>query len=247
MNKKQVAKLNMSIAVKKLCDKNQDIIDTVPAFADVFLEFSKMLENLISNATETTKKIQGITEEKRFAKTELARQTVSIASVLFVYAIKNSNLILKDAARLSMSLLKKLPDNELPMVCNNFAKVAKENLAEATSFGLTQAKINVLEGMIKDYTVSVPDPRMAISQRKTYNKNVEAAIKQINNILSNQMDRLIINLQEENPDFVSNYFSDRMVINTAIRHRKKTVKTAEDLKIVHVSENQKPNDLSVAI
>ncbi len=225
MNKKQVAKLNMGMAVKKLCSENQTVVEAVPAFADAVLQFALLMDDFVSYATAAKMKIQGVTQEKRLEKIELAKQTACIAGILYAYADKNSNLVLKEEVKVSKTELKRLPDNELPMVCDNIVKLAKDNVAEAGSFGLTQAKISLLEAKIAHFAALVPDPRMAISKRKTSNKSIEATIRQINNLLHGQMDKLVINLEEVHPDFVRTYFNDRMIINTAIRHNKKAIET----------------------
>lgn len=215
MKARQEAKVSMFRAIIQLCEANAAIVATILAFQNAFNAFKATVEQ-ISGATQLTDvPLQGITADKGNRKQTLAQRAADIAGIVFAFASANSNLTLRQEVNFNFSKLMKTRDEELAPRCQNIHDKAQENLGALKDYGIEAAQLAEMQTLIDDYAAATPKPRTAVSHRKTQHANVNQLIKQADEILKDQMDKLVVNFRAANPDFVAQYESNRIIIDPA--------------------------------
>jgi hypothetical protein len=90
---------------------------------------------------------------------------------------------------------------------------ADTHIANLADYGITPASLTDFQNLITAYTTTSQTPRTAISTRKTAIANLKQQFTDTNNWVKRVLDKLIISLKPDYPDFVAQYFNDRIIID----------------------------------
>jgi len=213
MNKREEAKVSMYKSVEAHCNTNQTIIATSVAFLASFNAFVAKLASLFTNETSAQKKTKGVALDKDGLKQVLIQAAYDIASVVFAYASKTKNETLRQSVSFTITDLDRLKDEFIVPVCTNIKAAANTNLTALADYGVTAAKLTALQTAMDNYAGATPKPRLAKTQKTTDNKNVRAIMKEIDDILKNEMDKTVVVFRAANPNFVTKYTEVRKIVD----------------------------------
>lgn len=222
MNAIQEAKLTMYRAVEQHCDDNTSIIGSVVAFKTAVGAFKTKIASIIGTEQLTDVPLKGIAEDKTVSKQSLCQLAADVASLIYAYAAATGNNTLREEANFPITKLLRTRDDQLAPRCQNIHDIGDTNLAAVKDYGLSAAILTSLQDAITAYAAQTPKPRTALSQRKTYNANIAALFVEADAILKSQMDKTIVSFKAANPDFVSEYLSNRIIIDPATTTTKLT-------------------------
>lgn len=212
MTAKQESKLNMYRATQKHCADNAAIVTTVPAFETALAIFNVKVSAIIAATQQEDLVTKGITVDKTDAKKSLCRLTTDIAAPIFAYASSTSNNKLKQEVNFSYSDLLKTKDDLMAPRCQNIKDIGMANLTGLKPYGITAASLDALQTEIDNYQVKVPTPRNSAAQKKTIRENIKNLIKEADLVLKEQLDKTVVGFKSSNPDFVSTYKTNRIII-----------------------------------
>lgn len=213
MNARQEAKLSMYRAVEKHVNENTTITNTNAAFTAAFSTFSKKIANLQGSETVVSKQTKGVSADKSVLKTILCRSAADLAALVFAYANKTQNNTLKQEVNYSVSDFKKMSDDLIAPACKNIANAANSNLAALADYGVTAAMISDFEKDMANYSAAVPMPQNVRAAKTTETAAIKATIKEIDDVLKNEMDKLVTTFKTAEPKFVSTYLNVRVIID----------------------------------
>jgi hypothetical protein len=227
MNSRDLDKLTMFRTTQDVCEKYNDIVVTNAAFNAANASFSKKIEEIISAAKAQGKVITGITTDKNVDKDDLVQAAADIAGLVFGYASGANNFTLKEAVDFSFSYIEKLRGDLLVTKAQDIYDSANENLSVLGDTGITVDSLAAYKVKIDKYTKSLPSSRTAISTKSTHTANLEELVREATSILTDQMDKYIVNFNESYPAFVALYWSARIVINLSGGHKKQDTPAKE--------------------
>ena len=213
MNATQESKLNMYRATQKHCTDNAAIVATVPAFETSLNALNLKVSAIIAATQQEDLVTKGITVDKSEAKKRLCSLTTDIAAPIFAFASSTSNNQLKQEVNFSYSDLLRTKDDLMAPRCQNIKDLGTANIAALIPFGLTAASLDALQIEIDNYQVKVPTPRNSAAQKKTIRENIKSLIKEADIVLKEQMDKTVVGFKTTNPDFVSTYKANRVIID----------------------------------
>lgn len=213
MNAKQESKLNMYRATQKHCTDNAAIVATVPAFETALNAFNVKVSAIIAATQQEDLVTKGITVDKSESKKTLCRLTTDIAALIFAYASSTSNNKLKQEVNFSFSDLLKTKDDVMAPRCQNIKDLCTENLSALKPYGITAAGLDALQTEIDNYQAKVPTPRNSTAQKKTIRENIKNLFKEADIVLKEQMDKTVVGFKAANPDFVSTYKANRIIVD----------------------------------
>ena len=213
MNSRQEAKFSMFRAVQLLCNNNLPIINTNIAFTAAFAIFNSKITLLFGSETVVSKQTKGVAVDKGTLKQILCQSAVDLAALVFAYANRTKNETLKQQVNYAKSDIEKIKDDLIVPTCNNIKKAANDNLAALADYGVTAAMITALQTNIDNYNNAVPKPKLVKATKTTETANIKTTIKDIDNVLKNEMDKLVIGFKAANPNFVSDYKNARVIID----------------------------------
>lgn len=213
MDSKQEAKLSMYDAVLTHCNDNTAIVATVPAFQSSVGSFQDTYEDLQAAAQEEIQAIAGVTVDKAAQRKTLVDLATDISAAIFAFASATNNFILKEQVNLSFSDFNRLKDELLTPACQNVLAAANDNSAALIAYGVTAVKITTFSTAIDDYATAVPGPRNAVSHRSSVSTTIKNLFKTGDEILKEQMDKLVIQFKAGNLGFYNAYKNNRIIID----------------------------------
>ena len=215
MDSRQKAKLAMYNAVISYCKQNNVIIDSLPALHTSFTSLVTTVALITSTTQQKVQVLSGIATAKSEGRKALAKQATALAAKLYAYANSSHRPELKAAVKFSASGLSRLKDVELPAVCKNILKAATENLTALAGYNVTAAMNTSFSNAITAYENLESNPRRAVSQRATYNTALKNLYLKADNTLKNEVDKIMADYIDTNPDFHNTYFSNRIIVDPA--------------------------------
>lgn len=210
---RQEVKLNMYEVVRMVVNEHSDIITANQAFSESFTEFEGVADGIRANAPLSGAVLTGITADKRVSKLSLSKTCAFLAGLGFAYAAKSKNNTLKAAFDFSENQLKRIKDGEIAARCQAIHDLLLENRGALEIYGVTTDKLQELQAAINSYAASAPKPRTAVTNRSTIKANIKAQFARADEILEEQMDKLIENFAESAPDFVTEYKKARIIVD----------------------------------
>jgi len=219
MNPKQKAKPNIYRVSEKHVGDNASIIAANAAFQQTFNKFKANIAATTNTAQQKSAALTGIAADKNNARQRLCKFAASIAGVIYAYASANNNETLKQEMNLPVTTLVRTRDEALAPRCQMIHDRAQTNLVALDDYGIKAAQLENLQTAIDNYSPETSRPRHAVSSRKTANANLAVLFKE-NDILKNQMDKLIELYHAAYPDFVQIYESTRIIVDPPTKPRK---------------------------
>ena len=213
MNATQEAKLNMYRATQQHCEDNAAIVATVPAFSTAFNSFKSKVAAIIATVQQEDLVTKGVTIDKSEAKKTLCKLAADIAAPIFAFASSTNDNTLKQEVNFSYSDLFKSKDDQLAPRCQNIHDAGTSNLAALASYGITASTLTTFQTTIDNYQTKVPTPRNAAVLKVTIRTNLKNLIKETDKVLKEQMDKTVVGLKATNPDFVTTYKANRVIID----------------------------------
>ncbi len=213
MTSRQEAKLNMYNAVVTHCESNSAIVASVPAFQTAFNNFQDVYSSILETAQLEAQVIAGIAMDKSSLRKELAQQGADIAAAVYAFATAANNNTLKEQVNFSVSDLIHQKDELLGPVCTNISTAANDNIAGLAGYGITAAVLTDFNTLIGNYMLAVSAPRNAVTLRSSYSDGLKDLFKQGDDILKNQMDKIVNQFKNTEPLFYATYKNNRIILD----------------------------------
>jgi len=215
MNAKQDNKVGMFTSVKLACAENSAIWASVPAFGAAFAKFNTCVERIQEFAQKQAERSTGATADKRRCRESMCDAALVIAGAARAFAIDNNNLELAGKVDFSRSTLLGGRDRTSAEKCQTIHRLASENLGDLTEHGVTPAKLKGLQTKIDAYMACLQRPRQIIAESKTATAQLEAEIETADQLLTDSLDRLVLQFKDSEPEFYNNYTNARAIVNNA--------------------------------
>lgn len=213
MTSRQEAKLNMYRTVQLHCNNNSAITVLNAAFTTAFTAFNAKVSSIISTATSESQVITGVAIDKTVLKKNLCQSAADMAALVYAFASSTNNNTLKQEVNYAYTDFFRLKDDLVAPTAQNIHNAATANLAALAPFGITAAMLSALQTTITNYSTSVPTPRNAKAIKATFTQNIKQLIKETDDILKNQLDKLSVSFKTARPDFYSTYLNARIIID----------------------------------
>ena len=217
----------MFLAVQKTCNDNKSIWSDLPAIVNTFNKF----ENIISEV-DVQRQIQegvtlGVTESKHKEEEEMIQITLRIAANVYAYGSLIDDEELKNRVNYSPSTLRNARDTVLKDICQSVHDAASEVVSELGDYGITPEVLENQQKEIDDFVEMIAKPRTAISTRATATSRLEDLFKEGNDLLRDQLDKLMVNYKTSEPVFYNMYKNARKVVNMGAGSKSEETESAE--------------------
>ena len=217
MTTKQLNKLTTALAVEGICDANTVIIATIPAFASSYADVQSHVTNIQTLWQAQAQNTAGIAADKRQAREAMCRATVPVAGAVHAYATKTKNNTLAQAVDYSFRDLMAGRGVASAELCQNVYDAANTNLASLADYGVTAAKLALVQAAVGAYNLFITKPRETRAQHKTTTGNIQTEFDLLGEALG-ILDDLIAQFAPDNQKFVDDYHNARTVVDTAASH-----------------------------
>lgn len=215
MNAIQETKLGMFQVVHAGLEERSDLISSIPALKLACARFKIVLTSISITAQQEDLVISGVALDKTMVKKKLVLMGADTAAIIFSYAVEINDQALMQEVNYSLSALQKTKDDQLPIRLKNIYDKGMANLDALDTFGISPELLATFNELIDTYRDKVPNPRRALSTKKTVKANLVSLFKEADSILKLQIDKRIVALKNDHPDFVAEYKSNRILVDAA--------------------------------
>lgn len=219
MTDKQENKRSMYIAVQKVCNANNSVWSGLPAFVDAFGNFENTIADIDTQRQIQEGKTTGITENKQKEEDEMIQISLEVAAAVYAYASKIGDNELRDKVSYSPSYLRKSRDTILKDICQVIHDEADKVIANLADYGKTPADLTQQQKEIDDFADILAKPRTAIGTRATATTQLVELFQNSDDVLKNQLDKLMLTYQNSEPEFYLPYQNARIIVDLGIRHK----------------------------
>jgi|GEM_PF-6433891 len=188
-------------------------------FAGGVADFRNALSNLTRLAQQQLQS-SGIPLDKETARKDVLDAILPIAGEVASYAakIKNNDLLVK--TDYNASDFTRAKENNLVLMCNNIMEVAQGNLDAliAGEYNVTAAELLDLSHKISLFSGMIGQPQEISGEGAVTTEALAVAFDGVDKIFAEQLDKLILQFEKTNLDFVAKYWNACQIIDSAATH-----------------------------
>ena len=233
MTKRQSSKLNMYLVVITFCEEPQyqALIASIPALTSAYNAFKAAVTAIQFIGTFLAASSIGISEAKKVSKKNLARFGSNIAGVVSAYAVSTNNEELKGEMEIFESDIYRASGLAPVEICNLIYDRANTNIVALADYGITPAILTAFTNAIANFDSNEPKPKLTIEIKKAKHIEEKQLFTDADAILEEKIDKLIINFEGTNDNFVATYFAARKTVKPAV------ATTVLKLRIVNIAND----------
>lgn len=215
MTIRQESKLSMFLAVKDYLTTNAAIVTPLPNYSGYFTAFQNSITQIQTYAEQQMFDKKGISVSKKQLRDTLIAIAADTSRRLTAYAKFANNQVLLSEIKFTDSDLKRGADTVLRDYAQGIYDRAQTNLTALATYGVTAATQTALQAAITAFVVSIPKPRLGITEKKqstvqlsNYYDAADSTIYNIDTIIE------IVKISQAN--FYNGYKTARKIIETGI-------------------------------
>jgi hypothetical protein len=210
MNKKQENRFSMLLALKKECNSNKTIWETIPAFATQFGVFEGVVTDIEGFVDMQNRSVK-FADIKQKEEDEMIDAVIKISSAMFAFASVANKGELKEQSRFSPSGLRLGRDTEALEAARTIHSLATANLEDLADYGITQAMLDQLKKETDDYEDIINQPTANAKTRGMASRMIDEKLAEATKILTEQLDKLIELFKDSHPVFYNSYKAARVI------------------------------------
>lgn len=219
MTNRQENKRSMYRALIAFFAENQSVYATFLPFLNAADRLKAVNDRINEQSEIQSTPIVGITEDKKQSRISLEETVIAVCSKINAYAAISKNNNLKSQTAYSFSSLRKQRDTLLLDIAKNILNIANQNAVNLIPYNVNSDLLTALQNKITDFNTILSHPRHKVVIRKGATQEINNLFKEADDIIKNELDLLIVNFTDTNPEFERNYKNARIIIDLGIRHR----------------------------
>ena len=225
MNNDQTNRVTMYKTTIGVLDENNAIWNPVTPFADAVTRLKNKV-SAIDTAAQKQETPTGATQDKAGARDALEDVLFLMCEALGVLAHTSNDQDLLALTDITRSGIDKLDVEALSNRATLVLAQANARKTDLATLQVTQANIDEMSQALQDYNEAKAGPRQATTARMVQTESLSTLIREANDILRNEIDRMINLFGRTHPQFVSNYQAARVIIDRAASHATKPTVSA---------------------
>jgi len=206
--------LNMLYAIKVIIDKYNGTWVANAVFAASYGIVTTTIPLIEQNRDAQMTTSKGITTDKGVKRTTLTDKALFIINRIQSYATVTANNDLLESVHFTQSTFDKSRDTDIVGICDTIIAKANANITALATYGVTAALVTDLQTALTAYSSYIAKPRTVKAQSKNATENLALYFKQANDAVTTRLDLDIEVYKTSKPDFYSQYWTARVVIDT---------------------------------
>lgn len=212
-------------AVSVVCQAHTTVWETTPAFVQVYGVFVSKVTELEQQAYQHTQSLVGVRENKDLHREATIQKAEVIANALRSLAALSDDSVLKATMRFQHTQLEKAGATRLIQYLDSIIEAAGNHITQLPDYGVSQPKLDELIELRDQLVYRLGSTRDALVIRKSLTANLDLLVKEIDGLLKNTIDKLVLVLKADFPQFFLQYTAARVVVD----HKGKTNKPKNPL------------------
>ncbi len=142
----------------------------------------------------------------------LATATLHVANALALHAATHGLVELAVIARVSPSTFVRARVSHRSLIARRILEAAQTERVALTEYGISDAVLAAFEALIEAAREGRDEPRVVIADRRATTLRLAALFREVDALLSEQIDRLLYPLHRTDPAFAARYLAARAVV-----------------------------------
>lgn len=218
MNSRQENKLSMYLGEKKILTDYNATWVAIPGFATVVSTFFSKITLIQTTENRQQRTTKGVSTDKKNKKLELIDKMLVVAGGIMSFANDTDDNELFELVNFTKSELEHIGDTLLLDRANLVLTAGNTHAADILPKGITAVILGDLQTLITEYETLVVAPRDLIVDKKTATEQLVVLFSDTDDLLKNNLDRLMMQFKATNDDFFRKYFNGREIIDLGTQH-----------------------------
>ena len=222
MNKQQTKEVKMFGTTDECMSDNQAKWENILAIAQLKNRLNQNLSLIKGlNTKKSTTMSNPVTANKEKTKELLEEHIEILEGIVSSYAeAKGLKEVAQKVKLLTKSFAKKRETDIEPKV-DTFLKLVRELMPDMGDYALTEEMVAEAETIRDQFVAMVGAPRTLTVQSSSANKQVDTLVTETKNLLSKQLDGLMLRFRATESEFYNSYLQARTVVEPATHHKDK--------------------------
>jgi len=212
MNSDQTNRVTMYKTTIAVLDEHNAVWNSMAMFATAVTAL-KAKVSAIDAAAQKQEMPTGATQDKAEARDALENVLFLMCEALGVLAHAGNDRDLLALTDITRSAIDKLDSEALSNRATLVLAEAQAKESDLAAVHVTQANIDELAEALQNYNEVKAGPRQATVSRVVQTESLSSLFREANDILRNQIDRLVNLFSRSDPQFVSSYQAARVIVD----------------------------------
>lgn len=204
-------KYNTYVGIKALLVKKRGAYSTIPIIVELVREFHEKIDEIARVSARAVYGTKQYTITKQEIKTSMAKKASALAAAGMVYGIEKDDPEITGALNWSYTGIRFATDTEALFRSGLVKTTLRKYLPELKGYPISEKDIAELEDAINKYEMIIQVRGKEKVENITANARLKMLFKETDDLLYNKLDRLMLRIGEDKPDFYDHYKEARKI------------------------------------
>ena len=200
-------------AVRSIIETNQVNWSELPAFASAVQTFGERLNALEQAAYHQNLALVGVSAVKNAKRAIVAEKAYAMSSSMVAFAVVTNDVELINQMKIAKHELDNCSKDKMLILVDRILTRANDLVNLLGDYGIDQTTVDELQLLRDELDTQMSAPRNAIIDRKGQTGRIKSLVRELNAIIKFQLDKLMVILKEDHPQFFIDYTNARMIVD----------------------------------
>ena len=203
----------MFLNTQEALDSNSTLWSSIPVMLSTKNSFDELIQRIGDVNEKTVSNSKAVTADKAVTLNNLIAKAVTLSGILQAYAAVTGNVKLAGKVALTKSDLTKIRETDVEARITPVIEQARKELDNLADYGLTEGLIVETETSLDDFKALIGQPRTVRNQAFAAMTLMEELFDAANDLVKNQLDKLMIRFKFSDTEFYSEYERARTIVD----------------------------------
>nr|WP_319266415.1 hypothetical protein [uncultured Draconibacterium sp.] len=213
MNKTQTNQFRMFLNTQEALDSNSTLWSSIPVMLSTKNSFDELIQRIGDVNEKTVSNSKAVTADKAVTLNNLIAKAVTLSGILQAYAAVTGNVKLAGKVALTKTDIERVRETDVEALITPVIEEARKEPANLADYGLTEDMIVETETTLDDFKALIGQPRTVRNQAFAAMTLMEELFDAANDLIKNQLDKLMIRFKFSDTEFYSEYERARTIVD----------------------------------
>ena len=203
----------MFLNTQEALDSNSTLWSSIPVMLSTKNSFDELIQRIGDVNEKTVSNSKAVTADKTVTLNNLAAKAVTLSGILQAYAAVTGNVKLAGKVALTKTDIERVRETDVEALITPVIEEARKELANLADYGLTEDMIVETETTLDDFKALIGQPRTVRNQAFAAMTLMEELFDAANDLIKNQLDKLMIRFKFSDTEFYSEYERARTIVD----------------------------------
>lgn len=203
----------MFLNTQEALDSNSTLWSSIPVMLSTKNSFDELIQRIGDVNEKTVSNSKAVTADKAVTLNNLIAKAVTLSGILQAYAAVTGNVKLAGRVALTKTDIERVRETDVEALISPVIEQARKELANLADYGLTEDMIVETETTLDDFKALIGQPRTVRNQAFAAMTLMEELFDAANDLIKNQLDKLMIRFKFSDTEFYSEYERARTIVD----------------------------------